>query len=368
MGCKRAPLWLVDAVAAGGIGGALLWQWASAEPATLESLSAGPDDWNRYARHAVEIARGALQMPSAGCPYAGPGGFLYNYFLGLLAGIGLQDVRAVWGVHAALLWGAGWLFRRAFGAYVKTPSARLPLSLSLWTCLLADYLPWYGWRLLSENLSVFLQGLWVYLLSRWENNGKRQGLFGAVAGFLALESLCRPQWLGFVPLFAGMAALWMKGKHQKYFLGFYGSILLMFLISAGVAIRNLISCGVPQLLPAEGARYALEGTDLTLATLLKKGAFILGYLPAMEPVYQVRPHWMMVWIFLGWALVRGQRKIFVNTFSKVVMVFIIYYILTLFFVEITSYGYRYVLPIIPMLVGLGFVLLESRSLPQKTLE
>ncbi|MCX7768966.1 MAG: hypothetical protein N2110_08090 [Flavobacteriales bacterium] len=362
---QRAGLWLVDLLAAAGIGGVLLEKWGSAEPATLQSLSAGTDDWNRYARHAVEIGGGALLIPSAGCPYAGPGGFLYNYFLGLLAGIGFQDVRVVWAVHAVCLWGAGWLFVRAFGAYVKTPPARLLLSLGLWTCLLADYLPAYSWRLLSENLAVFLEGLWVYLLSFWDRKGYRQGLGSASCLVLGLGALCRPQWLGFLPLFAAMAASGMRGVHKKYFPGFYASLLLMFLLSAGVAVRNTLLCGRGYFLPTEGAQYAQEAMDLTPATLLKKGAFILGYLPALEPAYQIRPHWMLVWILWGWGLVQGRRKILMNTWGKMVMVFIFYYILTLFFVDITSYGYRYVLPIIPMLAGLGFILIEDRRLTQE---
>lgn len=338
------------------------------ELASFESLASGRDDWNRYARHAVDIHSKGLLMPEISCPYEGPGGFLYNYFLSIFLLLGIKNVAWVYVVQVGMLFGTALLLYKAWRPISENLLYRFLLFVFVPLCVVLDMLPYYAFRLMSENLALFL--LAVFLISAekfFESYQRFKASYLLIAGFsLGLLVITRPQIILFIPVFGAISLYFVikrlrlkSALRRTFVLGF----LIPFVLGSLIAVRNLILCGTCAMLPGEGLNYALDSGTSNNVFYFCKILFIVGWLNALEPDYSVRPQWILGWTMFFFSLLSyltGDRKTILNNESYMVrFLFLLYYTVTLFFVEITSYGYRYVIPAMPLVWSLALTLFSD---------
>lgn len=331
------------------------------EPASIQSLSTGRDDWNRYAQNALNISQDGLLMPKISCPYEGPGGFLYNYFLSLFVLAGISDVAWIYSVQVLLLFVAAVLLYLTWRPISINSWYRFFLFLFISVGVVADVLPHYAFRLMSENLALPLLTLFIFSSERFFSRGMpfNSGFLFITGLSLGLLALTRPQFMLIVPLWSIMNLFFViKRFNIKSVLWptlFFGLIIPCSLCAL-VAIRNLVLCDDFTLLPLEGMKYALEGNSIKSAFSLPRIFYVLGWLKALEPQYAVRPHWLISWLLflisLFWWFFIFKRRI--SSFNEnywLNLTFMTYYLATLFFVKLTSYGYRYLILLFPLLWG-----------------
>lgn len=343
------------------------------EPATLQSLSSGRDDWNRYARHAMEVCQNGLLMPQIACPYEGPGGFLYNYFLSLFILAGVSNVAWIYTVQVMVLFGTAVLLYLTWSPLSTNTGYRFLLFFLLPVGVVADMLPHYAFRLMSENLALPLVALFLYSSERFYSGEKPLNIgFLIISGLsLGMLALTRPQIIPFVPFWGVMTLYFIIKKFNVN--SVFGPTLFFGLIvpcslCVFVGIRNLVLCDEFSLLPLEGMKYALEMNSVKSAFSLSKILFVLGWLKSLEPQYTVRPHWLLSWllflILLFWRFFIYKKGLCFNENYWMNLSLLVYYSITLFFVELTSYGYRYVIPVIPLLWGImtPFIITKNYTL------
>lgn len=333
------------------------------EPASFESLASGRDDWNRYARHAVDIHSNGLLMPEISCPYGGPGGFMYNYFLSIFLLSGIQNVACVYLVQVGMLFGTALLFYHAWRHFSEDLWYRFLLFIFVSLGVVVDMLPYYAFRLLSENLALPLLALFLFSIEKSFTSGKQfKSLYWLLSGFsLGLLALTRPHVMLFIP-FYGILSLYISLKNYNKKSEFWASVLLGILIPASlcslIAIRNLTLCDSTEFIPTEGLAHAVDKDTIKNAFSMPKMLFIMGWLKALVSTYAVRPHWLLGWlIFLfvlsGWVLMSIKRKewLIITDSLGVKLIFMIYYFVIMFFVDLTSYGYRFIVPLYPLMWG-----------------
>lgn len=333
------------------------------EPASFESLASGRDDWNRYARHAVDIHSNGLLMPEISCPYGGPGGFLYNYFLSFFLLIGIHNVDWVYIVQVVMLFAAALLLYLAWRRFSEEVWYRSLLLVFVSVGVVVDMLPYYAFRLLSENLALPLQALFLFSLERaFTPNRPFKPFFWLISG-LSLGSLVltRPNIVLFVPFFAIISFYFILknyNKKSKLLLSVFFCIIIPVFLCSLIAIRNLTLCDSTEFIPTEGLAHAVDKDTIKNAFSMPKMLFIMGWLKALVSTYAVRPHWLLGWlIFLfvlsGWVLMSIKRKewLIITDSLGVKLIFMIYYFVIMFFVDLTSYGYRFIVPLYPLMWG-----------------
>lgn len=343
------------------------------ESSTLQSLASGPDDWNRYARHALEIHRNGLLMPGAPCPYDGPGGFLYAYFLAAYAAGGWNNSGDLYLLQSALL-GLSWgLWTCASRTFFRSPWLWGLFSVSFAVVFFLDVYRHYVFRLLSENLFLPLQAVWFYSWIQGSNatdQGKIERYIWPSISSIAVSwmALVRPQLILFPWLFlVGSIGFYRyQGEVNKSVFWIFSVFITateMFL-----CFRNFWVCGVPSCLPEEGMSYALSQGWSQSGRFFQKLAFIMGWLPALAPEYHIRPHWLLAWagILGGGAWNVLKRRVSLPYFGMGLL-FILYYGATLFWVELPSYGFRYILPLMPLLWIYLFIVLQSWVCPSQVI-
>lgn len=330
------------------------------EPASFESLASGRDDWNRYARHALDIRKNGLLMPEISCPYGGPGGFLYNYFLSFFLLIGIHNVEGVYIVQVAMLFAAALLLYRAWRPFSEEVWYRSLLFVFVSVGVVVDMLPYYAFRLLSENLALPLLALFLFSLERAFTPERPFKPFFWLLSGLSLGSLAltRPHIALFVPFF-GIISFYFSlknyNKKSNLLLSVFFGIIIPVFLSSLIAIRNMTLCGTTEFIPTEGLAHAVDKDTIKNAFSVPKMLFIVGWLKALVSAYAVRPHWLLGWLMfllalVGWIVARKKTFRTTNSFS-IKLLFTAYYFVILFFVDLTSYGYRFIVLLYPLLWG-----------------
>ncbi len=99
----------------------------------------------------------------------------------------------------------------------------------------------------------------------------------------------------------------------------------------------------------------------TLELYARRLLFVMGVLPALEPEFRVRPHWIAAWLGFGaytlWRLLTRHRPPF---WEAVVWTAAVSYVGPLVAAaSITNYGFRMLVPGVPLVLALGFRLVDQ---------
>ena len=135
-------------------------------------------------------------------------------------------------------------------------------------------------------------------------------------------------------------------------------LLLLFSGISILGIRNYLLTGTWILLPSEGSSDSWKQLlSLDFEILYKKSLFALGFLSQLNPEYYPRPHWFLL-ILLYFTYLYNRLKNWKSIpYSEILFnVFIVsFYVLTILFVTVDSYGFRAFLPIQFMLIAVSFL-------------
>jgi len=338
-------------------------------------ISAG-NDWLSYKENALSILHEGLAIPRVGGNYDRPGGFLYNYFIaGVFASTG-ENTTHVYLVQAILLAFSVGLMVLAFKPYLTARVTTIYFG-ALALFVFVDVFCLYTFRLLSENLVVFLLPIFFLLTLRaFETESY---LLSACAGVVCgLCVLCRPNLILLSPATAALLVLYGKRKARRLIMsltllgGFGLTFVLLPLRNYAVTGKMSISAITytdDWLTPAWNLAQPLslgklaQAMSTGLGFYARRIIFCMGFAFVELPIYWLRPHWIIMWagvlVFL-WRAAKRRRLEFWEAFA---LSFILMYLGPLIAVaHIFNYGVRMIVPVIPMLL-----LLAIKSLPPKLL-
>jgi hypothetical protein len=333
----------------------------------LPELLAGTDDWNFYAKNALEIKRGGFLMPHFHEAYGYPGGFFYNYFVAACFALFGESPVPVYVVQSILLGGAAVLIYLAFRSRMKKVT-RWIFLLCLTAFALLDVSKDYSARLLSENLAVFTIAAFVYCLQRALESKRLSWQMGAPF-FLIISMLTRPVLLPFGFVFV-LLLFWYF--FQSKTMSLPGTVLFAAAVLLGmslIALRNYFVCGQFIFLPTLGVYGSgLQVEQFSVAHMAKKVLFMFGYLPALSGEYRIRPHWMLLWAaYLGYLFFRKKQFWKFGMEELPVHAFIFVYCgLSLIFVTVDSYGFRAFIPVTLIILPFSLMAVERTIERRKT--
>lgn len=303
------------------------------------------DDWFRYADNAKDILNNGLLISKQQDAYYGPGSFLYNYFVAIhyqIFGISnfwiylTQSILLAFSVKTIhFLFAKNW-----------EQKWQLILLFALTTIAFTEIYKNYTCRLLSENLGLFLITLFLYVLQRFLES-KQNIYFFLTFVVLGIGFLTRPNILPFVVIFPIIIWLYREVNQRNSWI-FICGILVMTGLLAVIALRNELVTGVAVWMPTEGVSDALSQTiHSEKGYFLKKIAFSLGYLPALNVEYQIRPHWLILWFgyFLFLFNLRKKRLIEIPFEMILNTLLVVFFGTCIVFAILPSYGFRIFLPI-----------------------
>jgi hypothetical protein len=229
----------------------------------------------------------------------------------------------------------------------------------------------YTFRLLSENLVIFLLALFCLLTLR---AFKTESILLAVAAGVAagLCALCRPNLILLAPATAVVLFFYRKLRSRRIIMP--AILLATFCLTfALLPLRNYAVTKKPSLSAITYTNdWAIPEIDLAApVTVMKIGRalvtsvdfygrrilFCAGLTTIFGlRIYWLRPHWIIMWagalLFL-WRAVKRRRLEFWEAFA---ITFIVMYLGPLLAIaEINNYGVRMIVPVLPMLLLLAIV-------------
>jgi hypothetical protein len=329
------------------------------------------DDWFTYKTLALSVINGGLTMPGALGPYAVlPHGFLYVYFLAFLFSLFGPNSSYVYvvqsflcGVTVSLTYAA---VRRRF-----SPAIGLLFLVALAGLMYAEVYRGIAFRLLSENLYYPLSAAALFfLLPLFEATPKRNLTRPFLAGLvLGLIVLTRPSFV--VSAAAVLSLIFVHSRLR-------GATLRMPLAAAlggivgisGNLIRDYFASGKATFAIVSNTKDWIRIWDLPDTTfaqaLASRVLFAFGIPQSMAPAYQIRPHWIVLWVAF---IIYLPGKLFikrpVQTREVMLYAYVTCYIVPVIAVaDISSYGGRMVSTILPILLILSFCLLEEVVSPK----
>jgi hypothetical protein len=328
--------------------------------------SRGPEDWARYKLYALSILQGDLALSIVDGPYVRPGGFLYIYFLAGVFKLLGENTSYVYVLQSAMLGLAIPLMYFTFGRYLSHLAGFTYLAL-LAISLYLDCYANYSFKLLSENLLVFL--LPVFLLLALRGYESSSALLGAAAGgVLGMMLLTRPNLLAVA---LAVTVLWfgyaVRGGRQPlvipalFFLAWCGTFSLMLLRNYAVTQQISLAVitdtrdwlaprhsGIDRYLPAGLSSPPLQVLEYYGRRIL----FTVGFLPALEPDFRIRPHWIAAWLaLLVYIAFRCWTRRPLLFWEAVACSYVALYLAPLVAVaSISNYGFRMIVPVVPVVL------------------
>ena len=175
-------------------------------------ISAG-NDWLTYKENALSILHEGLTMPRVGGNYDRPGGFLYNYFIAAIFALTGENSTHVYLVQTILLAFSVGVMVFAFKPYLTARATTIYFA-ALALFVFVDVFCLYTFRLLSENLVVFLLPIFCLLVLR---SFETESYFlSACAGIVCgLCVLSRPNLILLSPSTAALLFLYGKRKSHR---------------------------------------------------------------------------------------------------------------------------------------------------------
>lgn len=327
------------------------------------------NDWDYYAKHAKDINENGVLMPSVESNYVIPAGFFYNYFLATCIFIFGTNVGAIYFLQSLLLALAIILVFYFFEDELQ-PNEKPFFILGLFVFACLDVNKYYTFLLLSENLAIVTIPAFIILLKRGIQRQKT--LYFLLAGlFLGVSALTRPTLIPFCIFLIVSIPFVIKSKQIKA-----SNVFWFLMVAAGIIlllpIRNYLVTGSIALLPVNGSfseymniANPLSFADAPMAFLgyyFKKILFSLGFLPILEPLFQYRPHWMLMWLgyilYLIYFFKRKSEFKLWNFYTHVMI--LIFYSVVILVAPIQSYGFRMIVPVLFLVYGFAFIGLARR--------
>jgi hypothetical protein len=323
-------------------------------------ISNGIDDWFRYWDNAKDISKNGLLMPSQSSVYYGPGSFLYNYFLAFCFLLFGENLVPIYFIQSSMLAFSILLIYYAFRKELGGLTSIL-LLLTLFLFALLDTYKYYTFRLLSENLAIFTLATFVYFVKLGFDKNKVKFQFLATF-FLLLSVLIRPTIfpISFAYAFFLVVYYFKNPLLNKTFL--LGMLLLLFSGISILGFRNYLISGDWIFLPSEGISDSWKQLlSLDVEIIYKKTLFAFGFLSQLNPDYYPRPHWfLLLLLYFAYLFNRIKNSKTILNSEILFNVFIIsFYVLTILFVTVDSYGFRAFLPNQFMLIAVSFLLVKK---------
>lgn len=337
---------------------------------TFQELAAGfENDWNYYAKYAKDIKDNGLLIPGITSNYVIPAGFFYNYFLAFCITIFGEQLAPIFVFQSVLLAISIIFIFNFFKDKLREEENVWFLSGAI-IIALVDIFRHYSFLLLSENLAVFtVSGFFMFYKWATKNNELRNYLLAAV--FLGVSVLTRPTIYPFVSVLIILLVM----DAYKHPLNRYMKILFLAVVAfllLLLPVRNYLITGTFTLLPMNDTLFNYMNTAnelsfgneplLFIGYYFKKILFCLGFLPVLEPLFQFRPHWMIMWVgylFYFYTLIKNKRK--EEHWNKMAHLFLFLFLAVIILVApITSYGFRMLIPVLFLLYGFAFIGLRDR--------
>lgn len=321
-----------------------------------------PDDWHTYKNLAVSVVDGGLSMPGLTSTFTRqPHGFLYIYFLALVFHLmGSVNSTHVYVIQSFI---AGLSVPLTYAAVRRHLTARggVLFMLALAVLMYVDVFRHLSFKLLSENLYFLLSPLLFIFLFRSVDDRRheaRDSFFAGVA--LGLVILARPSFVGSAPLILVVllgAATWQRRSLLPIVWLCTGFALAM----SGVVIRDYAATGHASLDlvtdPSDWVRpWQLPIRDAA-AWVVTRTLFILGYTHGIAPAYRIRPYWTVLWLlWAAYPAIRVRSGQTVQLWEWLAYAFVLGYIVPVLLVagDIGSYGGRYVIVVLPVLLVSAF--------------
>jgi len=329
-----------------------------------------PDDWHTYKQLALSVVRDGLSMPALVTSYAGlPHGFLYVYFVALVFAIAGVNSTYVYLVQSVAL---GLSISLMYLAVRKrlTPAGGLTFLLTLTALMYVDVFRHLTFKLLSENLYFLLCPLLLILLFRSIEQTDRRPRDSFLAGaLLGLVVLTRPSFI--LSATMTIAAVWIyslvKGRSS------WPPALLLLgaaMSVSGVVARNYAVTGRASFDIVTDTSDWIRMWHLPaiqfLTALVKRSSFVFGLTGPIAPAYRLRPQWMIVWLlWLACPVLRLSKRQPLEFWELLLYIYVVCYIgpVVLVAADITSYGGRMVIAILPVALVSAFRLLFASELP-----
>ena len=314
-----------------------------------EILSGAYDDWCMYINTALDIKHNGLLISEAKGDYDYPNGFFYSYFIGLCFVIFGENPIPVYILQSCLL---GITVAIVFWTYRDKMKLKTSIYfiITLFVFALLDVNKYYSFRFLSENLVIFTIALFFYCFIKGIEN-KKTGLLLSSALFLGLSILTRPNLFP-VGVIIFMAICFWTYKGKIKFSNLFWFLILLFSSVSLLALRNKLVSGNFTFFPVNSFAFFKAfffNPDAMLEHIFKKFLFCVGYLPAIVPEFNWRPHWTLMWIiYFAYLFFRFKEKRKFEIWESVSHIFIFTYFGILVFVIdmnlLTVYGFRYIIP------------------------
>jgi hypothetical protein len=304
-------------------------------------LEQSGDDWWTYHRYAISVVHDGLSMPAVEGAYTRPGGFGYVYFVAACYAVFGVRSEVVYVIQAALL-------ICAVAGFVIAFRQGLLYGLLLVSFVYLDVFRFYTFRLLSENLLIFLLAALFIALDRLMS--KRSWLGAVAAGALCGACfLTRPNTVLLAPAWA-LLLIWQKRDRRAI-------IHALTLLAGLAAMASLIVW----------RDYAAAGSlDLRVLTTTqdwphpsaalygRRILYVLGDLRALVPEFGALRHWYAAWAGVLLLLIQIVRRRQADPLDQAALVFLAAYYGPLIAVaDITNYGIRMLIPAMPVVLYLG---------------
>ena len=397
-----------DALAIGVVSCFLIWSVVRLLPFSngLDGILRDTgNDWSAYAADALDVRHHGILMPSIHGPYVSPASFLYIYFLAACFALFGESSVPVFLVQSLLLGLsvalAYWTFRD------KMTGLTGVLFLATASVFAAvDVSKYYSFRFLGENLALFTLALFFYCFIRGLDRNK-PALMLTAAAVLGLSVLIRPN-LVLLALVVVLIAIWHYRATSPAWLAWMKSLLFTAVLASSMSlllIRNHVVAGGWLFLPAQGSsvgflklvhpvppsvdlsglethalyarlhvsrdvatyvEFARQQPRLFFGYFLKKAAFCLGFLPILEPDYQYRPHWMLMWagcFAYLWRRLKDAGTL--ETWELTVLLFIpCYYGVIVLAAAVGNYGFRMLIPATNIVLACAFLAVGPARRPR----
>ncbi|HUO83948.1 MAG TPA: glycosyltransferase family 39 protein [Thermoanaerobaculia bacterium] len=278
------------------------------------------DDWLTYKQYALSIVHDGWEIPRIKGNYQRPGGFLYNYFIAGIFIVFGENSNWVYIAQAGMLGLSVLLMALAFRGNLSTAMMSLYVLL-LSIVLLFDVMRFFTLKLLSENLLLFLLPLFFLLLLRGFERDSARLL--ALAGLvLGLAVLARPNVILMGPASATLVVLYRRSRRGVAMAGLLFATFVLALtpmlarnyaVTQRVSFRALSYTG-DWLLPKVDLAAPLSAGKLWEAAVvsgqyyLDRTLYVMGYLPAHQPQYATRWHWLVMWALAAAAIAGMIRR------------------------------------------------------------
>ena len=323
-------------------------------------VSNGIDDWFRYWDNAKDISKNGLLIPSQSSVYYGPGSFLYSYFIALCFILFGENLIPIYFIQSIFLATSILLIYYAFRDELSGKIGLL-LLITLFLFGVLDTYKYYTFKLLSENLALFTLATFIYFIKIGLDNQIVKFQFLATF-FLVLSVLIRPTLFPIAFVYAFFFVIYY---FKNTLLKKQNLLLLLGLLFIGITIlgfRNYLITGTWVFLPSEGTSDSWKQLlSLDFDIIYKKLLFALGFLSSLNPEYYPRPHWFIILLLYCFYLYLRIKNWKTISYSEILFnVFIVsFYVLTILFVTVDSYGFRAFLPIQFLLIAISFLSIEK---------